>query len=146
MPRWSQFRNVISYWNTVAFRTIYESDSIHPTSVVSKISACTTIPLKFYQQYVTTCESYPPPCIHVCHLEWHTSPQTLLRECLCNICQGFLSHNKCLYTWYIHVYIQKELGSFASLNHNIYIAADRIPVVLKPILFRGIVTEYWPSS
>ena len=42
--------------------------------------------------------------------------------------QGLLSYNKCLYTWYSHVYIQKELGSFASLNHNINIAADRIPV------------------
>ena len=42
--------------------------------------------------------------------------------------QGLLSYNKYLYTWYSHIYIQKELGSFASLNHNIYIASDRIPV------------------
>ena len=45
-----------------------------------------------------------------------------------HLCQGLLSHNKCLYTWYSHVYIEKEFGSFASPNHNIYIAADRIPV------------------
>ena len=59
--------------NTVALRTaplysgrivprvtISESDSFHPT-------------------WETWCHrSVPAPSIHVCHLEWHTSPQTLL--------------------------------------------------------------------
>ena len=59
MLRWSQFCNVISYWNTGLSNV---------RDLVSKISACTTIPLKFYRQYVTACESHPTPCIHVCHL------------------------------------------------------------------------------
>ena len=165
-------------------------NSSHVRDLVSKISACTTIPLKFFQQYVTACESYPTPCIHVCHLEWHIKPpdiacMSFVSVCatfllltqvaillvrfygyqilplldhdifssiwsgilaqtkrhfifvflliisylvFSHLCQGLLSHNKCLYIWYSHVYIEKELGSFASLNHNIYIAADRIPV------------------
>ena len=54
--------------------------------------------------------------------------------------QGLLSYKKCIYIWYSPVYIQKELGSFVSLNHDIYIAADRIPVDIgfQAYPFRGL--------